>query len=135
MGQVKIAAALALGLALAGCGESEPDQNRTVMRVANPFSDQLKALSEPTRMLGLYRAIRDSGQRCKRVDRGGYQEQYKTMAMWVAHCTDTGDWSVFIAPNGNLQVRQCRHAAQLKLPACKPPPATTETAPPAKKAS
>ena len=116
----------ATGLLLAACEDGTPEQNVTQVVAANPYSDQLKGLSEPTRFLGLYRALRDNGQRCKRVDRGAYQQQYKTMAMWTAHCTDSGDWAIYIAPNGDVQVSQCRHAAELGLPLCKPvasPPA------------
>jgi hypothetical protein len=108
----------ATGLLLAACEDGKPEQNVTQVVAANPYSDQLKGLSEPTRHLGLYRALRDNGQRCKRVDRGGYQQQYKTMAMWTAHCTDSGDWAIYIAPNGDVQVSQCRHAGELKLPQC-----------------
>ena len=103
---------------LAACEDGTPEQNVAQVVAANPHSDQLKALSEPTRYLGLYRALRDNGQRCKRVDRGGYQQQYKTMAMWTAHCTDSGDWAIYIAPNGDVQVSSCRHAAELGLPEC-----------------
>jgi hypothetical protein len=109
----------ALGLILAGCEDGAPERNVTKVVAANPFSDQLKTLSEPTRHLGLYRAIRDVGQRCKRVDRGAYQQQYKTMAMWTAHCTDTGDWALYIAPNGDVQASPCAHAKELGLPECR----------------
>ena len=111
---------VAIGL-LAACGEDGREQERTttVMRAANPISDQLKGMTEVYRHLGLRRAITDSGQRCKKVDRGAYQEEYKTMAYWTAHCTDSGDWAVFIAPNADVQVRQCRHLQQLGLPACR----------------
>ena len=112
----------ATGLLLAGCEDGAPERNVTQVVAANPQSDQLKALSEPTRHLGLYRALRDNGQRCKRVDRGAYQQQYKSMAMWTAHCTDSGDWAIYIAPNGDVQVSQCRHAAELGLPACQAGP-------------
>ncbi len=107
-----------IGLLLAGCEDGAPERDVTQVVAANPHSDQLKALSEPTRYLGLYRALRDNGRRCKRVDRGAYQQQYKTMAMWTAHCTDSGDWAIYIAPNGDVQVSPCRHAAQLGLPEC-----------------
>jgi len=106
-------------LLLAGCEDGAPEQDVTHVVAANPMSDQLKALSEPTRDLGLYRAIRDNGQRCKRVDRGQYQQQYKTMAMWTAHCTDTGDYALYIAPNGDVQVSACKDAGELRLPECK----------------
>ncbi|HYD38629.1 MAG TPA: hypothetical protein VEA60_13515 [Allosphingosinicella sp.] len=107
-----------VGLLLAGCEDGAPERNVTQVAVANPHSDQLKALSEPSRFLGLYRALRDNGQRCKRVDRGAYQQQYKTMAMWTARCTDSGDWAVYIAPNGDVQASPCAHAKELGLPEC-----------------
>jgi hypothetical protein len=114
---VTIAACLGL---LTGCDDGAPNREVTQVVVANPMSDQLKALSEPTRNLGLYRAIRDNGRRCKRVDQGGYQQQYKTMAMWTARCSDTGDYSIYIAPNGDVQVSACKDAKQLGLPECRP---------------
>ena len=111
---------IAIGaLLVAGCEDGAPEKDVTRVVAANPHSDQLKALSEPTRFLGLYRALRDNGQRCKRVDRGRYQQQYKTMAMWTAHCTDTGDYALYIAPNGDVQVSACKDALELGLPECK----------------
>ena len=106
---------------LAGCDDGAPNREVTQVVVANPMSDQLKALSGPTRNLGLYRAIRDNGRRCKRVDQGAYQQQYKTMAMWTARCSDTGDYSIYIAPNGDVQVSACKDARELGLPECRPP--------------
>jgi hypothetical protein len=108
-------------LLLAGCDDGASNREVTQVVVANPMSDQLKALSAPTRNLGLYRAIRDNGRRCKRVDQGAYQQQYKTMAMWTARCSDTGDYSIYIAPNGDVQVSACKDARELGLPECRPP--------------
>ena len=108
----------ACGLLVAGCEDGAPEANVTRVVAANPMSDQLKTLSEPTRNLGLYRAIRDNGRRCKRVDAGAYQQQYKTMAMWTARCSDTGDYAIYIAPNGDVQVSACKDAAELGLPQC-----------------
>lgn len=110
---------LAAALALAGCEDGTPEQNVTQVRLANPQSDQLKALSPPMRNLGLYRAIRDNGQRCKRVDMAAYQQEYKAMAMWTARCSDSGDWAVYIAPAGDVQVSPCGNARQLGLPECR----------------
>jgi hypothetical protein len=109
----------AFGLLLAGCEDGAPERNVTQVVAANPQSDQLKALSEPTRYLGLYRALRDNNRRCKRVDRGAYQQQYKSMAMWTAHCTDSGDWALYIAPNGDVQASPCADAKELGLPECR----------------
>ena len=108
----------AMLLLLVGCEDGAPERNVTKVEAANPHSDQLKAMSEPMRNLGLYRAIRDNGRRCKRVDSAAYQQQYKTMAMWTAHCTDSGDWALYIAPNGDVQASPCAHARELKLPEC-----------------
>lgn len=123
-----VAALGAIGLLLAGCEDGTPERDVTKVVAANPLSDQLKALSEPTRNLGLYRAIRDNGQRCKRVERGAYRQQYKTMAMWTAHCSDSGDWALYIAPNGDVQVSACKDAKGLGLPECQAVEARPATA-------
>ncbi|QAY77730.1 hypothetical protein [Sphingosinicella sp. BN140058] len=130
----KMVSLLVLSLLAAGCEDGAPERTTTSVQAANTVSDQLKGMSELYRNLGLRRAIMDTGNRCKKVDRGGYQEQYKTMALWTAHCTDTGDWAIFIAPNADIQVRQCRHMAELKLPACRPIAAPAAEAKPAPKA-
>ena len=114
-----MAAFLALGLAAAGCEDGAPDRETVKVKAANPTSDGLKALSEPNRYLGLRRAIVDTGQTCKRVDRGAYQQEYKNMAMWTAHCTDSGDWAIFIAPDGTVQTRRCGNLPRLGLPTCR----------------
>jgi hypothetical protein len=131
---LRIAApALAALLLLAACGDGTPEQNVTHLKTANTYSDQLKAMTPLYRNLGLWRAVRDAPERCKKLDNGAYQQEYKTMAMWTAHCTDTGQWAVFIAPNGDVQVRSCADAAVLGLPACRPlPPAPPEGATTAK---
>ncbi|HEX9955099.1 MAG TPA: hypothetical protein VGB48_07790 [Allosphingosinicella sp.] len=117
------AAAGAMVLALGGCEDGAPEPQRKVMKIANPTSDGLKALTPLYRFLGLRRAIVDNGQRCKKVDRGRYQQDYKNLAMWTANCTDSGEWAVFIAPGGDVQVRRCGNLAKINLPACKPIPA------------
>jgi hypothetical protein len=120
-------------LLLAGCDDGTPAQNVASVKTANTYSDQLAALSPLARNDGLWRALRDAGQRCKRVDAGAHQQDYKDMAYWTAHCTDTGEWMVFIAPNADVQIRPCSQAAELGLPTCKPLPAAERTAAPAPK--
>ena len=119
-----VSPALCMILLLAACDDGKPQQNVTSVKASNPYSDQLAAMTPLYRNLGLWRAIRDAPQRCKRVDSGAYQQAYKNMAMWSAHCTDTGQWAIFIAPNGDVQVRPCADAATLGLPTCSalPPP-------------
>ncbi|HEX2763363.1 MAG TPA: hypothetical protein VHM92_05890 [Allosphingosinicella sp.] len=125
---MKARIALAAALVLAACEDGAPEQNVTQVVAANPMSDQLRKLSEPMRYLGLYRAIRDNGRRCKRVDWGAYQEQYKSMAMWAVRCSDSGDWGVYIGPGGDVQVSPCKDARELGLPQCRIP-ATSPAAP------
>ena len=109
-------------LLLAACGggdDAENAANTTKVTAASPYVDQLKTLDEVNRGLALRRAIKDSGKECKRVERSAYQQDYKNMSMWVARCSDSGAWSLFIAPNGDVQVRACENAAQLGLPECR----------------
>lgn len=114
-------AAMALAMAaLAGCEQGEPARNVQHIKVENPHSDQLKALSPSMQRLGLMRAIRDSGKRCTRVTATGYQQEYRGMEMWVALCDDGRHWSIFIAPNADIQVRNCEEHRQLDLPQCRP---------------
>jgi hypothetical protein len=88
--------------------------------VPNPGSDRLKTLSPINQRIGLMRAIRASGQTCGRVITVGYQQQYRDLAMWVALCAGGRNWAVFIAPNEQVQVRNCTEHGQLGLPACRP---------------
>ena len=112
--------ALVLLVAAVGCDGASPAENVTQIQVANPHHEQLAALSPPMQLLGLMRAIRDSGKRCQRVDAAAYQQDYRGMKMWVAQCNDGRHWAVFIAPNADIQVRDCAEAAQLDLPQCRP---------------
>ena len=123
MPRVTIAGALIL--ALGGCGDTGSEQRNDVTRVeiANPVSEQLKGGNALYRAIGLRRPIVDTGHRCKKVDAGGYQQQFKNYAMWSVHCTDSGDWAVFIAPTGDAEARRCADLVQLGIPQCKPAPA------------
>jgi hypothetical protein len=106
-------------LALAGCGGDVTPDNESHIRVANPDSERLKALSPVMQRLALMRAIRQTGHRCRRVVAGGYQQFYREMEMWVALCDDGKHWSIFIAGNSDVQVRDCTQHAQLELPQCR----------------
>ncbi len=123
MGRIEMtrfAACAALTLLLAGCDDGAPTDNVAAIRVANPHSDQLKSLSPLNQRIGLMRAIRDSGRRCRRVDALGHQQHYEGMEMWVALCDDGRHWSIFIAPNADVQVRDCAEHAPAR-PAGLPP--------------
>ncbi len=118
-GRMLAAAPLLLLLAIPACDDGQAPAPVKQLKVQNPYHDQLNALSEPMKRLGLMRAIRDSGNRCKRVDAAAHQEDYEGMPMWVAQCSDSGGWAVFIAPNADIQVRDCDEMAQLQLPQCR----------------
>jgi hypothetical protein len=109
-------------LLLAGCGAGDraPQNNSSRIRIANPDSERLKTLSPLMQRLTLMRAIRQTGHRCHRVEAGAYQQYYRDMEMWVALCDDGHHWSVFIAGNSDVQVRNCAEHAQLGLPQCRP---------------
>jgi hypothetical protein len=111
--------------ALAACDDGAPPAKRRSIVAANPYQEKLVALSELNRSLALRRAVQDSGEACKRIDRSGYQGMYKSLHMWTARCSEGGDWGVFIAPNGNVQVRSCEHLKQLGLPECRFEPAAS----------
>lgn len=118
-------AALPLALALASCGESAPREPRPPTKIINPYHDQLAALPADLQRLGIMRAIRDNGKRCRRVDAARYQQDYRQMALWVALCDDGRHWAVFVAPNGDTQVRNCDEMDELRLPQCRPIAAAT----------
>ncbi|HEV7660043.1 MAG TPA: hypothetical protein VGO55_09380 [Allosphingosinicella sp.] len=88
--------------------------------ISSPGSDRLRALSPLNQRIALWRAIRASGQTCSRVIALAYQQDYHHLAMWVARCEGGRRWAVFIAPNDDVQVRNCAEHAQLGLPACRP---------------
>ena len=97
--------------------ENGADEGRPKIRMANEHHD------------GLLRAIRQTGHRCQNVDNAGYQEEYRNMRMWVANCgAEERNFAIYIAPNGDVQVRDCAQAGQLALPRCEglPPPAPIE---------
>lgn len=107
--------------ALAGCdgSSSEPRQVKSIKVAAdNPYQDQLQRLTEANRGLALRRAVQDSGKRCKRADASAFQGDYKSLKMWTLRCSDTGDWALFLASDGDIQARACKDLLQLGLPPC-----------------
>lgn len=90
--------------------------------IANPYDQQFGRLADVPQRAAMRRAILDSGQRCKVVDRVMRQGQYRNLAYWRGHCVDGQDYAAFIGPDGSVQVRPCADLADLKLPVCRPWP-------------
>ncbi len=139
-------AALALTL-LAGCGgDAAPGNERAAaaaandqaaggnesgdVRIRNRHQEELLALPDNLRRVGLVRAIRQTGNSCPlRVEPNPvHQGEYEGMALWTARCDNNKQYAIFIAPNGDVQVRDCEDMAELGLPACHalPPAAPTQ---------
>jgi len=115
------ATGLALAISLSGCDGGGSDQAKVKqMTASSEYVEKLRALTDDNRGLALRRAVQDSQQRCKRVVQSGYQEDYKNLSVWDLKCTD-GEYVLFIAPNGDVQVRSCEHAERLGLPRCRFP--------------
>lgn len=105
----------------AGCGDaSRESERKPPTKITNRHHQELAALPPDLQRLGLMRAIRDNGMRCKRVEAAAYQQDYRQLAMWVALCSDGRHWAIYVAPNGDTQVRPCDQARQLDLPQCRP---------------
>lgn len=121
------AAALLTGLGACGDTGSAPAGNsakQQQIRIRNRPHEELLALPDNLRRIGLVRAIRETGNRCpKRVEPNPvYQGDYRGMALWTARCDNNRQYAVFIAPNEDVQVRRCEDMARLGLPACRPLP-------------
>ncbi|HEY0627319.1 MAG TPA: hypothetical protein VGD10_11375 [Allosphingosinicella sp.] len=115
----KLALALIL---LGGCDGGGNDAPRQVKKIEvtgeGSYIGKLRALKQSDRDLVLRRAVIDSGQRCRRVV--GSQEigTYENLTAFAVNCEPQRAWAVFVAPNGDTQVRSCEHVQQLGLPAC-----------------
>src|SRR5687768_18586774 len=109
---MRIACAVTMAaLALAACEDGAPEQNTILVRAANPTSDNMKTLDPIYRHLALRRGITYNRGKCKRVDRGAYRQDYKTMAMWRARRIASGDLAGFIAAHSSVQAV---HGAEVK---------------------
>jgi hypothetical protein len=123
---IRLTVLAAAPLLVAGCNEPATTAPRQPITVRSDAQNQLHQASDLNRHIGLKRAIQASGQRCQRVDRSGYVQEHNNLSLWMASCDGKTDYSIFVGPDGSVQVRRCAEHAQLKLPACviKEKPAT-----------
>ncbi len=116
--KLMLPAGLAMVVALAGCDGGGAETKTKSVAASSPYVEQLKALSPMNRGLALRRAVQDTNQPCKRVVTSDYQEQYKNMSVWNLRCTD-GEYALFIAPSGDVQVRSCTDVKALGVLECR----------------
>lgn len=114
-------------LALPGCGKDASSAgppaaaNQAAAATEDDhYIDDLRRLSPAATDAALFRSISDSGESCTGVTKSAYQQDFKAMGMWVAHCREGEDWAVFVSQKGYVQPRACATAAQAGFPACKP---------------
>lgn len=116
------AAALAATVLLGGCnGERDarsPGTKTAAVTIRNDFHEGLLRLDDLQRGASLRGVIRRSGERCDRVEASAFQQDHENLKMWTARC-QANAYAVYLAADGQVQVRQCSQAAQLGLPACR----------------
>ncbi|SMF61752.1 hypothetical protein [Allosphingosinicella indica] len=116
---VPVAAAIALTGCDSGAQQQQPAPARPIKVTGDKdYQAELKSLTETNRNLTLLRAVQDTGNACRRVEGSVETGTYKNFDAWTVRCTGTGDWLVFLAATGDVQVRACKETAELKLPAC-----------------
>lgn len=106
--------------ALAACGSQPPastENKAAATTIRNDYHERMIALDELQRDSALRRAIRSSGESCDRVEAAAFQQDWKNLKMWTARCQSNA-YAVYLAATGDVQVRPCEQAAELKLPAC-----------------
>jgi hypothetical protein len=111
---------LILGVAfLAGCNQGQQQAtNQPAIRVRGPDQDRLHQLNAMDLAIGLKRAIYANGYSCKRVTDAGFVGTYQNLDIWEARCSEGRDWALFTAPDGSVQVRDCRDMGKSGFPAC-----------------
>lgn len=114
---------LAALLALAACeggGDAPPSAPVTI---ANPYHDALLKAPELNRYATIRAAIARNRQPCDRVLRAEHGGPHTNLQYWTVRCASPRGggyrYGLFLAPDGQTQVRSCQSMAALKLPACR----------------
>lgn len=112
-----------MAMAVSACGrnaEAQASSKPADQAKQGHYIDDLRKLPMAAQNATLFRAIADSGESCTGVAKSAYQQDFKGMGMWVAHCREGQDWAVFVSQTGYVQARACPTAHQSGFPACKP---------------
>ena len=118
IGAIGVAATLLLAACDGGGGDPASRTTKITVGATNTYHQDLQRLSEANRGLALRRAVQDSGKACKRAEASAFQGDYKSLKLWTLRCSDSGDWALFLAANGDMQVRACNEMTELRLPPC-----------------
>lgn len=112
-----LSASFAAVAVLAGVASAQtPAQPQT----SEGYSARLASLPELQRYAALRSVLAGSGQACRRVATAQRSGSMRNLAMWTVRCTPSGEYGVFLGPDGSAQVRTCGDLAKLKLPLCAP---------------
>jgi hypothetical protein len=103
--------ALPAVLTLAGCGGGETANQAAAVAPRGDYVAKMQALNEKERNVALFRAIRDAGRSCQRVERSVATDPIAGKAAWVASCDDASAWLVTLADDGTATVTDARAIA------------------------
>lgn len=119
---MKRAAIVAL-LVLSACGDGSDASPTATVTIANPYHDALLRAPELNRYATIRAAIARNRQPCERVLRAAHGGPYTNLQYWTVRCESPRGggyrYGLFLAPDGQTQVRSCQSMAALKLPACR----------------
>lgn len=108
-------AAVSLLAVLPGCGATGDGGNQGDPAAAaasdDPYLKRMAGLNEKERNVVLFRAVRDAGRACQRVERSVATDPVQGRPAWVATCDDGGAWLVALGRNGIATVADARALA------------------------
>ena len=93
-------AAAVLLLPLAGCGSGAPRAQEAAANSSGDYVARMQALNEKERNVVLFRAIRDAGRACQRVERSTTSDPVGGKPAWIATCDDRSAWLVTLGNDG-----------------------------------
>lgn len=110
-------------LALAGCGDGGETTRTEQIAIANPYHDALLQAAEFNRHATIRAAIARNRQPCERVLKSAHTGRHKNLQLWTVRCESPRGggyrYGLFLAPDGQTQVRSCQAMRTLGLPACR----------------
>lgn len=104
--------AVLLTAPLAGCGGGDSgNQSAATAAPRGDFVTRMQALNEKERNVALFRAVRDAGRTCQKVERSVPTDPVAGKAAWVATCDDQSAWLITLDDSGTATVTDARAIA------------------------